>query len=132
MARVCKNCYNNSTKELGKVVEKTFKQLYAKYLRENPVEPVSYGSFFALKPFYVRHTTQKDIEMCVCKDHLHECWSVEDLVKCSRKHDIALPFADYQSFLITCILILCLVTLHIFLGTVQKLKKQYVIIYLKN
>ena len=79
------------------VVEKTFKEIYAKYLSE-PSEPVSYGSFVALKPFYVRHTTQKDIEMCVCKDHLHGLWSVETLVKCRKKRVITILFADYQSF----------------------------------
>ena len=47
------------------MLKKTFKKLYAKYLSENPVEPVSYGRLFALKPFYLRYTTQKDIEMCL-------------------------------------------------------------------
>ena len=61
----------------------------------NPVEPVSYGSFFDLKPIYVSYTTQIDIEMCFCKDHFHGHWSFEPLVKCSRKHDITLPFAGY-------------------------------------
>ena len=46
----------------------------------------------------MRHTTQKDIEICVCKDHLHGRWSVETLVECSKKRDITILFADYQSF----------------------------------
>ena len=31
-----------------KIVEKTFRELYRKYLSENPVEPVSHGILFAL------------------------------------------------------------------------------------
>ena len=80
----------------------------------------------------MRHTIKKYIEMCACKDYLHERWSVEAVVKCSKKHDITLLFVDYQSFLITCLLIVHLVTLYIFLGIIQKLIKQYVIIYLNN
>lgn len=76
----------------------------------------------------MRHTTQKDIEICVCKDHLHGRWSVETLVKCSKKRDITILFADYQSFFDYLSTDVCLVTLHIFQGTVQKLTKQYVII----
>ena len=64
-----------------------------------PDEPVLYGFFFffALKPIYVRHTTQKDIEMSVCKDNFHGRWSVETLVRCRRKHITPL-FADYEPF----------------------------------
>ena len=36
--------------------------------------------------------------MYVWKDNLYGRWSVEPLVKCSRKQDITLPFFDYQSF----------------------------------
>ena len=46
----------------------------------------------------MRHALKKYIEMCVCKDYLHGRWSVEAVVKCSKKHDITLLFVDYQSF----------------------------------
>ena len=36
-----------------------------------PNNPVSFGTFHALKPFYIWFATAKDIEMCVCKKHLH-------------------------------------------------------------
>ena len=80
----------------------------------------------------MRHTIKKYIEMCACKDYLHERWSVEAVVKCSKKHDITLLFVDYQSFFDYLFTYCRLVTLYIFLGIVQKLIKQYVIIYLNN
>ena len=43
----------------------TFRDLFQKYLAENPLSPVSFGTFLGLKPFYVRSVTTKDIEMCV-------------------------------------------------------------------
>ena len=66
---------------IHRIADQPFRILYSRYLRENnPV--VSFGTFFALKPFYVKHTTEKDIEMCCCKQHLHAKWCVEAIVKC--------------------------------------------------
>ena len=82
-----------------KIVEPPFKTLYQKYIRENPEYPVSWGTFFTLKPFYVRHTTLKDIEMCCCRQHLHaRCWSIDAFAECSKKHGVVQPFFEYEYF----------------------------------
>ena len=73
----------------------------------------------------MRHTTQKELETCVCKDHLHGCCSVEALLKQSRKH-VTLPFADYQSFF-DCLYTDCPPGNFTYISwIVQKLIKQYV------
>ena len=59
------------------VTHKSVRELYNKYTTSHPDLPVSLGSFLTLKPFYIRQTTTKDIEMCVCKSHLHARWSVK-------------------------------------------------------
>ena len=52
-----------------------------------------------LKPFYIRHVTQKDLEMCVCKHHLHARWAVDALVTNARQQGISLfEINDYTSF----------------------------------
>ena len=49
---------------IHKIVEVTFKELFVKYIKENSEsDHVSWGTFIALKPFYVRHTSSKDMEM---------------------------------------------------------------------
>ena len=63
----------------------TIKQLYQHYLKENPTKAVSLGNFLALKPFYVRSATSKDIDVCVCKKDLHARWAVQALTASSRK-----------------------------------------------
>ena len=70
---------------LWKTVTNTYVSLYLKYCKEHPEFPISWGTFLALKPFYVRHTSQKDLEMCCCKLHLHARWSIEALIKCANK-----------------------------------------------
>ena len=61
---------------------------------------VSKGTFSALRPFYVRTETEKDIEMCCCKTHLHARWAVEALVECASIQKIELPFTNYTSFFV--------------------------------
>jgi hypothetical protein len=58
------------------------------YLREN--EYVSYSSFFAIKPFYIRTPTERDMEMCVCKSHLHARYAIASLSKCATEQNIEL------------------------------------------
>lgn len=43
-----------------------YTQLYREYLYVTS-DHVSYGTFIALKPFYVRGVTNADFEMCCCK-----------------------------------------------------------------
>ena len=48
---------------LWKTVTYTYVSLYNKYCKENPEFPISWGTFLALKPFYVRHISQKDLDV---------------------------------------------------------------------
>ena len=74
------------------------KELHRKYITENPTLAVSYGTFLALKPFYVQSATTKDMEMCCCKKHLHARWFINALISCCQKQNINLEFYDYCSF----------------------------------
>ena len=47
--------------------DRLLKELYVNYIKENPDNYVSYGTWYALRPFYVRMVTTKDVEMCCCK-----------------------------------------------------------------
>ena len=80
------------------VVELPYKSLYLKFLRDNPDNMVSWGTFFALKPFYVRHTMLKNIEMCCCRQHLHARWVIDAFLQCAKKHDISFAFHNYKPF----------------------------------
>lgn len=76
----------------------TYHELYLKFIEKFPNHKVSHGTFFALKPFYIRTETEKDIEMCCCKHHLHARWSIESIVKSAKEHNLGIPFEDYASF----------------------------------
>ena len=67
--------------------QKSYKSLYVKYCKENTEHQVSYGSFLALKPFYVRGVKTNDIEMCCCKTHLHARWSIKALQELVDTHN---------------------------------------------
>ena len=60
------------------LTNETIWALLAKYKSEFS-STVSYGTFRSLCPFYVQSPTSKDIEMCLCKDHLHTRWAVNAL-----------------------------------------------------
>ena len=45
---------------------------------------VSWATFLALRPFYVR-TATKAVEVCCCEDNLHARWSVNALIKSCKK-----------------------------------------------
>ena len=53
------------------MLHETYQELYKKYIEKNCNNKVSHGTFYALKPFYIRTEIEKDIEMCFCKLHLH-------------------------------------------------------------
>ena len=81
------------------VINETLKVLHHKFVQLNPETVVSYGSFLALKPFYVRSATTKDVEMCCCKKQLPMCWSVKALIDCTTKQNICLGrINNYSSF----------------------------------
>ena len=68
------------------IFQNTLKELH-RNLDRNPNHSVSWGTFLALKPFYVRTATSKDVEMCVCKLHLHARWAVKALVNLRNEND---------------------------------------------
>jgi hypothetical protein len=81
------------------ITQETVRELLVKYLKAHPSNPVSRGYFHELKPFYIRHTTPKDIEMCVCKSHLHARWAVQALIDCASEQNICLnQIHDYNTF----------------------------------
>ena len=73
-------------------------ELYKKFCTENPTACVSYGTFFARKPFYVRHASKKDLVMCCCILHLHVRWVIQALIKCLDKQSISFAAANYEEF----------------------------------
>ena len=77
----------------------TVMELYTKYIKENPEHAVSWGMFLALRPFYMRSATTKDIEVCCCKLHLHARWAVRSLITCCKKQEIDLgQVTTYETF----------------------------------
>lgn len=82
-----------------KTVQNTYKELYIKYLNSNEEHRVSWGTFLALKPFYIKPNTLKEIEMCCCKLHLHARWAINALIQNCKLQKIDLGnISDYQSF----------------------------------
>lgn len=76
----------------------TYYELFLKYNEIHPNNQVSNGTFRVLKPFYVRTETEKDVEMCCCKLHLHARWAIEALINCAAKQNINIQITDYKSF----------------------------------
>ena len=69
--------------------------LHTNYCKKYPQHRVSMGMFLNLRPFYVRNVSQKDMEMCVCKLHLHVRGCINALIKLAYKLEITLPFNSY-------------------------------------
>ena len=81
------------------IFQMTYKELYVTYLERNPDQYISYGTFIALKPFYVRTATTKDVEMCVCKQHLHMRWALKSLIEVCKENEIDLgDTKNYDTF----------------------------------
>ena len=107
------------------VTHKSVRELYNKYTTSHPDLPVSLGSFLTLKPFYIRQTTTKDIEMCVCKSHLHARWSVKAVKWQSSRWSSYPSTTTIHSMNICQVIVLLMKTeLHILTGPVhlQKIK----------
>ena len=84
---------------IWKIAEKPYKVLYQKLLISNPNFSLSWGSFLALRPFYICHSTLQDMEMCCCLLHLHAKWSINAIIQCAKKQNIPLePFDSYTTF----------------------------------
>ena len=80
------------------VVQETLHNLYNEYINNFSVQHVSFGTFYSLKPFYIRHVTEKDIEMCVCKKHLHARWGINGLIELAKLQGIHIDFDCYAGF----------------------------------
>ena len=74
-----------------------YRILFSKF-REQNSSFVSMGTFIFLRPFYVRAPNSKDIEMCVCKVHLHVRWAIEALPKLSKMQHIRISFKNCETF----------------------------------
>ena len=74
------------------VVQETLHNLYNEYINNFSDQHVSFGTFYSLKPFYIRHVTEKDIEMCVCKKHLHARWGINGLIELAKLQGIHIDF----------------------------------------
>ena len=73
--------------------------MYQKFLISNPNFSISWGFFLSLRPFYIRHSTLKDMEMCCCLPHLHARWSINEIIQCAKKQNIPLEsFDSYTMF----------------------------------
>ena len=83
---------------IWKTVVKTYRELFQQYLKEHPGNEVLYGTFIALKPFYVHHASTKDLVMCCCILHLHVRWSIIALIRCLEKQNSVFPCSDYLTF----------------------------------
>ena len=80
------------------LVNMTYRELYMDYLRQNPSETLSFGSFVSLKPYYVTSPSKDELEVCICKDHLKVRWAIQALVQLTKKLKIPIPFDNYQTF----------------------------------
>ena len=84
---------------MWRITHHSYQVLYKKFIRLNPDYMVSSGTFFALKAFYVRGVTTRDLDICACKLHLHARRMIEALIACSNKHQLThIEFTDYYTF----------------------------------
>ena len=75
---------------IWKVTSSQLLGLYQKYCEEYPNMMVSKGTFFKLKPFNIRNASKKDMEMCLCKLHLHIQWAFNSLLEWTRRQTLTL------------------------------------------
>ena len=68
------------------IVQETVRQLHKEFTETTEI------------PVYIRSPKMQDIEMCVCKTHLHARWAIEVLLKLTREQNIPVNFTNYKSF----------------------------------
>lgn len=85
---------------IWKTVSIPYTELYTKYCSET-TDHVSWGSFVKLCPFYVRKASDKDLQMCCCKIHLHGRWCITALIKLAGKLNIPFSPTNYDTFFST-------------------------------
>jgi hypothetical protein len=82
-----------------KLTTKTYKELWIKYMKENPDYPVSWGSFTYLRSFYVQSANTKDIEVCCCKVHVEAQRSIDAFIKLCQEQTINIhDIQNYETF----------------------------------
>ena len=108
------------------MLHKTYQEIYTCYILQHPMNRVCNGTFFSLKPFYIRTETEKDIEMCCCKLHLHARWAIEGITNSASEQNIDLPFTDYTTFVF--LTGNCNSNSYIFHGRVHQIIKRCVMI----
>lgn len=82
-----------------RIINITFRELYHSFINTFPINKVSLGTFYSLKPFYVRSATTNNIEMCCCKLHLHARWALKALIECCKMQNIDLQGVNcYETF----------------------------------
>ena len=60
------------------IIDITYREMFKKYSETRSDDfLLSFGTFFALNPFYVRSATDNDLEYCCCKTHLHAHWAIQ-------------------------------------------------------
>ena len=91
-------CGISSLVTTWQTTEQSYVELLTLYNVTQPENQISYGTFYALKPFYIRGATTADIEMCCCKKHLQARWSIKALLDSAKKQNITLPFTSYATF----------------------------------
>ena len=99
----CGTCKTVFTREfyesMWRLTHHPYRVLHEKYLALHSREAISYGTFIALKPFYVRTVKTRDIEICCCKVHLHARTSIQSLISLLSKYcKMPTEFNDYYSF----------------------------------
>ena len=81
------------------IAEETSMKIYKDFIDAHGISnTISYGTFISLEPFYVQAATSKDIEMCICKEHLHARSSINTLLNLCELNKIGLDFDSYESF----------------------------------
>ena len=80
------------------MLHETYQELYKNYIEKYCNNKVSHGTFYALKPFYIRTETDKDIEICCYKLHLHARWVIEAIIKYAERQETEVPFENYATF----------------------------------
>ena len=67
-----------------RITKTTVKALYTNFILNFPGHEVAYGTFLALKQFYVRGATNSDLEMYCCKLYLQARWSIRFVLFCGK------------------------------------------------
>ena len=87
---------------INHTVQCTHRKLYSKYLLQcqEGEETVLWGTFNSLKPFYIVSASEKDLQMCVCKKHLHARWATTALLENAKLQRMDTDgVSDYYSLL---------------------------------